>query len=86
MKSFGGVTVVQRLGFSFVVRKVDVLGTPKLIGFSKTFCCGPYWDEMGVDVLAVVSEFRSSDLNNLPLWNESTQKSDLIAGRLLWWF
>lgn len=54
MKGFVRVTVVQMLGFSFVVLEVDVLGAPRLIRFSNPFCYGPYWDEMGKDILVAV--------------------------------
>lgn len=36
MESAIGVTVVQRLGFDFVVQEVAILGAPKLIRFSRT--------------------------------------------------
>lgn len=36
VKSFVGVTIVQRLEFSFVVQEIDVLGAPKLIRFLRT--------------------------------------------------
>lgn len=35
MRSLVGVTVVQRLGFGFEVQKIDILGAPKLMRFSR---------------------------------------------------
>ena len=35
MRNLVGVTIVQRLGFGFVVQKIDALGAPKLIRVSR---------------------------------------------------
>lgn len=80
MRSLVGVTRVQRLGFGSVAQKIDVLGAPKLMRFSRAVWLELCWDEMGIDILTAVSEFTSCDLNILPLWNEGTRKSDLIMG------
>lgn len=41
-----------------MVQEVDVLGAPKLMRFLRTVC-GLYWDEMGIEILTAVLEFKA---------------------------